>query len=443
MKISPVFGGTLRGPTTVLPSIKLSRTHPMTRTPTGAVRKGSRNPQAYQSAFHDLPEKRKFELAQVVAGITQTQGKLAAQWWLEQQLDPYMSESSLPRPLNEALRESQAAVADCPLPCSNKAEAVTPNRERLIAEAPLTFVVMSPEERVFRSAIETAEPFTQEQLEHMAPALTPQSCKVFEFIHLYACSHALSREQSLKAQQISFFLPAETIPLATGVPKRTLYDALKRLKALGLVDYKGHVTTLTRYGNRCDGTVFAVKLNALRTGAAHVTYEDLKVTDYRDLEADITAQRTVYRLAQSETWADDLKVNLCRLLSWIQGKRTRAWKKDAEPRYLTVQASSKLGLEAVLNVTTGTAATRGQRIGAGASAIARAFGDQHSLAFWWTFCDRLASLAESETRDYSATVVACMQREVAARAEGFASNAAALFISRLQRSGIYGEIMAA
>ena len=441
MKNFPSAGGTLRCRLTALP--RISQDILMTRTLTGVSRTRSKSLKAYQETFHTLPKKRKLELAQVVAGLTQTQGKLAAQWWLEQQLDAYAPGPSLRVPLNEALSESQAEVADRPLPYTDEARDATPNRERLVAEAPTTFAVLSPEERVFRTAVETAEPFTREQLERVAPALTPQSCKVFEFVHLYACSHALSREQSLKAQQISFFLPAETIGLATGVPKRTVYDALKRLKALGLVDYRGHVTTLTGYGNRCDGTVFAVKLSALRTGAARVTYEDLKVTDYRNLEADIAAKRTVYRLAQSKTWADELKVNLYRLLSWLQSKCTRAWDEGAEPRYLTVQASSKLGLEAVLKVTTGPATTRSQRIGAAAAAVARAFGDQHSLPFWWTFCDRLASLAESGTQDYAATVMAQMEREVAARSEGFARNPAALFISRLKRSGVYGDIMAA
>lgn len=390
---------------------------------------GQRSPQAYQQVFQELPEHKKHEFARVVAGMTQTQGKLAAQWWLEQQLE---------RTLN-GVQVGETGL----YPTAADAAEVTPSREELAAQAPTTLAVLSPEERAFKGAVETAEPFSRHQLTLVSPSLTPQSCKVFEFVHLYACSHALSQEQNLKAHQISFFLPAETIPLATGVPPRTMYDALKRLKALGLVDYRGHVTTLPGRGNRCDGTVFAVKLDALRTGEARVTYEDLKVSDYRNLQEDIDAGRTVYRLAQSRTWAYNLKESLCRLLSWIRSKCTRAWDNATEPRVLTVQASSKLGLEAIHDLVGGPDATRGQRIGAAAHAIARALGDQHSLPFWWKFCDRLASHAESGGNDYSATVVACMQREVAAKAEGFARSAAALFISRLQKSGLYGVIMAA
>lgn len=392
------------------------------------ARSGSR---AYQRRFQDLPESRKRELASVVAGMVQAQGKLAAQRWLEQQLNP-------------ALSEVRGEGAGYYPRITDELGEVTPSREQLVAQAPTTLAVLSPEERRFRSAVETAEPFTKGQLAFIAPALTPQSYKVMEFLHLYGCSDALSREQSLKAYQISFFLPAETIPLATGVPKRTMYDALKRLKALGMVDYRGHVTTLPGYGNRCDGTVFAVKLDVLRTGSARVAYDDLKVADYRELAADIDAGRTVYRLAQSETWVDSLKDNVRRLLSWVRSRCTQPWNAEvSEPRYLTVQAGSKDRLETVLGVTKGTAATRSQRIGAAASAIARTLGDQHSLPFWWRFCDGLACLVERGGRDYTASIVACMQREVTAKNEGFARCPAALFISRLQVTGVYGEIMTA
>ncbi len=398
--------------------------------------------QAYQRIFHGLSEKRKLELTRVVAGMTQTQGKLAAQWWLEQQLDAHISDEAQSKPFSRALDGLQAEDTAYLGRTADETECVTPNRERLVAQAPTTLTVLSPEQQAYRSAVKKAEPFTQEQLKNVSAALTPQSCKVFEFVHLYACSHALSKGQCLKAFQITFFLPAETIHLATGVPTRTVYDALRRIKAMGLIDHRGHVVTLAGYGNRCDGTIFAVKLEALRDGAARVTYDDLKVDDYRNLGEDIAAERTVYRIAQSETWADDIRSNLCRLLSWITSKCTQTWNEElSKPRSMTMQASSKLGLEAVLEVTTGPAATRGQRIGAAATSIAGALGDQHSLAFWWKFCDRLASLAEDGSHDYSATVIACMQREIAARTEGFARNAAALFVSRLQCSGIYGEIM--
>lgn len=409
----------------------------------GSTQVGPRTPQDYQRTFNQLPEQRKGELARVLVGIAQTQGKRAAQRWLEQQLASHMPvKGSLNIQLDTVLGEigSRVAERNCPLVNDN---GITPNRTHLIEQAPTTLDVLSAEEQKFRHAVEAAEPFTREQLELIAPALTPQSVKVLEFLHLYACSDALSRGQSLKAHQISFFLPAETIHLATGVPKRTVYDALQRIKALRMIDYRGHVTTLAKHGNRCDGTVFAVKLNVLRTGEARVTYEDLKVTDYRNLEEDIDAGRTVYSLAQSGTWVGNLQTSLCRLLSWTQSKCTQVWNAEfCKPRTLTMQASSSYGLEAILEVTRGAAATRGQRIGRAAKAIGCALGDQHSLPFWWRFCDALACLVERGRRDYSMSVLACMQRELTAKQEGFARNAAALFIARLKSSGVYGEIMA-
>ncbi len=399
----------------------------------------------YQRRFAQLPEQRKHELARVVAGLTQVQGRVAAQRWLERQLEAALFQPSAgtgglgpstgrpaSRVIENDFRLFQTAATAEP----------TPNRDQLVENAPTTLATLSPDEKQNLLAVEAAKPFSREQLELVTPALTPQSTKVFEFMHLFACSQALSKGQSLKAHQISFFLPAETIFLATGVPKRTVYDALRRIKALKLIDYRGHVTTLAGRGNRCDGTVFAVKLNALRTGEAHVTFEDLKVSDYRDLGKDIEAERTVFRLAQSGTWVGNLKDRLCRLLSWVQSNCTRPWNvSTCKPRFLTVQSSSRDGLETILDITHGPKAGRGVRIGAAASAIARALGDQHSLPFWTRFCDAVANLAEGGGRDYTLSIKACLQREMTAKAEGFARSPAALFISRLKESGVYGEIM--
>jgi hypothetical protein len=407
----------------------------------------SRIPRDYHRAFNQLPEQRKHELARVVAGMTQVQGRAASQRWLELQLETVLPQPSASTSfITPSIGRQGGMVAEGSHRLLQTAAAaeLTPNRDQLVENAPTTLATLSREEKQFLAAVKAAEAFSREQLELVTPALTPQSIKVFEFLHWFACSHALSKGQSLKAHQISFFLPAETIQLATGVPKRTVYDALRRMKALRLIDCRGHVTTLAGYGNRCDGTVFAVKLNVLRTGEARVIYEDLKVADYRNLEEDIQAERTVFRLAQSETWGKDLEINLCRLLSWIQSKCTRGWNIESHnPRFLTMQASSRDGLEAISDVTSGSKASRGARIGAAASAIARAFGDQHSLPFWYRFCDALANLVERGGRDYTASIKACIQREMAAKAEGFARCPAALCISRLKETGVYGEIMAA
>lgn len=401
--------------------------------------------QAVRCRFDGLPEKHKRALAGVVAGIVQTQGKLAAQRWLEKRLStPLVKEDNVGQlQLGEALSGSSDGGHERLVQLAHDVDELTPRREALLAQAPTTVTDLSPEARVYEGFVAKAEPFTRHQLALIGSKLTPQSRKVLEFLHLYACSHAHSRNQSLEAQQISFFLPAETIRLSTGVPERTVYDALKRLKALGLVDHRGHVTTLPGFGNRCDGTIFAVKLDVLKSGEARVMWDDLVVSDYRDLAADIDAGRTVYRLAQS-TWVGNLRSFFCLLLSWIESKCTVLWNIEVvKPRSLTVQASSSNGLEAVLEVTTGAVANRGQRIGAAASAVARAFGDQHSLAFWWKFCDALAGLVERGGRDYAPMMMVAMQREVAAKQEGFARCPAALFIARLKMSGVYGEIMTA
>lgn len=60
----------------------------------------SRTLRDYQQTFNQLPEQRKHELARVVAGMTQVQGRVAAQRWLEQRLEdcitPTISRYRLP-----------------------------------------------------------------------------------------------------------------------------------------------------------------------------------------------------------------------------------------------------------------------------------------------------------------------------------------------------------
>lgn len=402
-----------------------------------STRPGSWNPRDHQQVFHRLPEKRKRELAQVVSELARVQGKRAAQAWLEQHLNT----STLPK--EGDARRPDMLTGELVRVATEPEDTFTQRRDDLVTAAPTTLEVLSEEEKQVRNAVAAAETFSQEEVERVAPTLTRQSTKVFEFLHLFACAYALTNSQSLKAHQISFFLPAETITLATGVPERTVYDALRRIKLAGLVDHRGHVTTLEGYGNRCDGTVFAVKLCSERTGEARLTYADLKVSDYRDLAADIHEGRTVYRLAQSNTWAYNLRDSVCRLLNWTRSKCTVSWDEQiSKPRNLTLQVQSRDGLEAILDLANGPKVTRGQRIGAAAKAIARALGDQHSLTFWWRFCDGLTSLIERGERDYTPAVKACIQREVTAKAEGFARCPAALFITRLKAAGVYGEVMA-
>ncbi len=83
----------------------------------------------------------------------------------------------------------------------------------------------------------------------------------------------------------------------------TLYSYLHLLKGLGLLDFKGHVTTVTLTGEdgvarevrRCDGALLCVRLGGCK--AAKLSRFDFALAEApRDLQRDIERGHTVYRL---------------------------------------------------------------------------------------------------------------------------------------------------
>ncbi len=75
----------------------------------------------------------------------------------------------------------------------------------------------------------------------------------------------------------------------------TLYSYLHLLKGLGLLDFKGHVTTLSLPGE--DGALLCVRLGGCK--AAKLSRFDFDLAEApRDLQGDIERGHTVYRLIQ-------------------------------------------------------------------------------------------------------------------------------------------------
>jgi hypothetical protein len=83
----------------------------------------------------------------------------------------------------------------------------------------------------------------------------------------------------------------------------TLYSYLHALKNLGLIDFKGHVTTVSLNGtdgetyevNRCDGALLCIRLDGYKK--AQLTRFDFGET-LRDLQADMRRGHTAHRLLQ-------------------------------------------------------------------------------------------------------------------------------------------------
>lgn len=114
---------------------------------------------------------------------------------------------------------------------------------------------------------------------------------------------------------MSYFCPAELICAHLGISRGSFYRSLKELLALGLVDARGHKTTINGWAVRCDGTLWSVKLLPHKGSRARLRLEDLKA-QYRDLEADIEAGNTAYAQTRQSSIGENNAVTLESLLAW-------------------------------------------------------------------------------------------------------------------------------
>jgi hypothetical protein len=100
-----------------------------------------------------------------------------------------------------------------------------------------------------------------------------------------------------------FHLPLELLAAHLGVSRETLWRNLKPLKRAGILDARDHYSTL-RGQNSVSGKLWAVSLRPERqfSGQAEpvrVTIDDLKF-NWRDLDADAQAGRTIYAMTRTE-----------------------------------------------------------------------------------------------------------------------------------------------
>jgi hypothetical protein len=148
---------------------------------------------------------------------------------------------------------------------------------------------------------EAVESFSARQVARVVADLNPLALRIYALLNLLGCEVAHRRGYHRKASQVSYFCPAELICAHLGISRGSFYRSLREVLALGLVDARGHKTTINGWAVRCDGTLWSVKLLPHKGSRARVNYDDLKAK-YRDLEADIGAGNTVWRQTrQSKT----------------------------------------------------------------------------------------------------------------------------------------------
>ncbi len=280
---------------------------------------------------------------------------------------------------------------------------------------------------------EAVESFSARQVARIVADLNPLALRIYALLNLLGCEVAHCRGYHRKAGQVSYFCPAESICAHLGISRGSFYRSLKELLTLGLVDARGHKTTINGWAVRCDGTLWSVKLLPHKGSRARLRYDDLKA-QYRDLEADIETGNTAWaQMRQSST----TEVNVVTLESLLVWALTPAYAQN--PVTLTVASRERLSLEILLDVPFISKQGRHEGIDKTARALAQHLTDAGSLNFYRYLVWQLLRLHQ-QGRDYLLNVYQMVLRASADHQEGFARKPGALFVSRLKACALWGEL---
>lgn len=226
----------------------------------------------------------------------------------------------------------------------------------------------------------------------------------------------------------------------------TLYSYLHALKGLGLIDFRGHVTTITLPGedgagrevNRCDGALLCVRLGGCQK--ARLSRYDFRETP-RDLQGDIERGHTAYRLIrQLEGSLESLECRekLVRLILWSLSPAKLFSENPLKPDPSAFGSLVPAGYPTELFDVLGSK-NRNAAVDVAAQALARALGDVRSLSFYRRLVWQLLR-AHDRGWDFFGVVYAETVRVLADKREGYARKAGALLVLRLKKSGCWDEL---
>jgi DNA-binding transcriptional ArsR family regulator len=267
----------------------------------------------------------------------------------------------------------------------------------------------------------------------MVKDLNPLALRIYALLNLLGCTIAHRRGYHRKAGQVSYFCPAESICAHLGISRGSFYRSLKELLALGLVDARGHKTTINGWAVRCDGTLWSVKLRPHKGSRARLCFDDLKA-QYRDLEADIEAGNTAWAQTRQSSTSETNMVTFESLLAWALPPVP-----VQNPVTLTVASEERLSLDILLDVPFIPKQGRREAVDKAARALAQHLTDAGSLNFYRYLVWQLLRLYQ-QRRDYLLDVYQMVLRASSDHQEGFARKPGALFVSRLKRCELWEEV---
>lgn len=224
----------------------------------------------------------------------------------------------------------------------------------------------------------------------------------------------------------------------------TLYSYLHALKGLGLIDFKGHVTTVSLKGddgeaykaNRCDGALLCIRLDGYRK--AQLTRFDFQETP-RDLQADIKCGHTAYKLLKQFEESQDLQEKPEDITPLI------LWSLNPSSLFPPLKTDSS-GFADLLggDYPTGildlpSSQDRNHDVDVTAHNLACCLGDTGSLNFYHRLLWQLLR-AKDRGWDFFGTVYRAVVRVMVDKRERFARKPGALLIARLKASACWDEL---
>ncbi len=261
---------------------------------------------------------------------------------------------------------------------------------------------------------------------------------------LYALVVALKKGYR-KVCTITVHTVMELVGYCLGIKSSsTLYSYLHELRKLGLIDFKGHVTTVSLEtadgesyeANRCDGALLCIRLDGYKK--AQLTRFDYQETP-RDLQADIRRGHTAYRLLKQFEESSSLEENNQDITPLI------LWSLNPASLFPPLKADSS-GFANMLagDYPTGlldlaSSKDRNHDVDLTAHHLARCLGDVGSLNFYRRLLWQLLR-AKDRGWDFFGNVYHAVVRVMADKREQFARKPGALLIARLKASACWDEL---
>ncbi len=262
--------------------------------------------------------------------------------------------------------------------------------------------------------------------------LSPTATRLLDALQQVGRLVGAARGYHPNTSQVTFFAPVESVALAIGVSRQTVYNRLPELVSAGLVAQTGHYCT---HGGvtRSDGSLWAVKV--LDTpSAAKIDYDYLKGS-YRSLADDIATGRTAWAALQS-TPRNRNVVDISHILTFALPPAWESLNDDCK-------AIAAPALESLIDVPYAPLDGRSAAVEMAADAMSTSLGTPAkdiNLMRWIVW--QLIRLSQVQGRDYFYTVFLMVQRAGVEKRESACKNPTGLLISRLKVSGIWSELKA-